>query len=452
MRLQDTPPRFESIEPVLLGPVEDMYWNVDERLAGAFRGAVVVQLDGCIEADFLAAALRRVQHRHPKLRAVIAQGSDGRRRYVFDTAAPPIPFEVKDYEEAEPPWREETRRLLQSSFPSAGPLAAVTVLRSRSLARSELLVAVHHAIADGASAIVIVNDLLSAYADAEAHLDVRSNPVLPVVTATSAAASGGALGRLWVFRRFLRLQSQERRLRATGLPRADNIPPQSQWVHWKFSREDTLALVRRCRKEKTSLSGVLWSSLCCGLMDCLPLANATFKCQFPFSIRDMLQGPAGPVTAEDLGCFVSVMNEFYQVPTRPVFWELARRAQTDLQAFVQHGGPTLYHRLSTSVIGKLLVQAASRAAVWSDERPSALITHYGVLNFRDMYGSLRPQGCTLIFKNDVIGPMLVMEGLVMGHRLNIGLAGDGLEPAFWERLHVAVRGHLDTAVGAQNPD
>jgi hypothetical protein len=445
--LQNIPPTFESIEPVPLSPVEDMFWSVEEGFEGAFRGTIVVHLNGCIEADVLVLALRQLQHRHPKLRAAIAQGSDGRRRYVFDPAAPPIPFRIEDYEGADPRWREETRRLLQIKFPAAGPLVAIGVLRNRSAGRCELLVAVHHAIADGVSAITIVNDLLSAYADAEAHLDVPAGPVLPIVTAARAPSSGGTRGRLWLLRRFLRIQWQERRSPATNLPRVRDIPPQSQWVHWTFSREETLALVRRCRKERTSLSGVLASAMCCGLMECLPIPKATFKCQFPFSIREMLEGPAGPVTPEDLGCFVSIMNESYTMLPRPAFWELARRAHTDLQAFVRHGGPALYHNLATAIVGRLLVRAAASMPVWKEERPTLFVTHYGVANIRDAYGSLRPERSTLIFKNDVIGPLLVMEGLVMGHRLNVGVAADGLEPAFWERLQVAVRRYLVDASG-----
>ena len=80
--MQNAPPLFDPIESVPLSPVEDMFWNVEEGFAGAVRGAVVVRLDGYIDADMLAAALRQLQHRHPKLRAVIAQGSDGRRRPV----------------------------------------------------------------------------------------------------------------------------------------------------------------------------------------------------------------------------------------------------------------------------------------------------------------------------------------------------------------------------------
>ena len=161
---------------------------------------------------------------------MIAQGGDGRLRYKFEQVAPPIPFEIKDYDEEEPPWREETRRLLQLGFPAAGPLAAVTVLRSQSRGCSELLLTAHHAIADGLSVIMLVDDLLTEYAKAEAHFEGLPRPALPFVTAPRAKPSGGWLGRLRLLRRFMRLQRQERRAHQTSLPEARGIPPQSQWV------------------------------------------------------------------------------------------------------------------------------------------------------------------------------------------------------------------------------
>jgi hypothetical protein len=85
-------------------------------------------------------------------------------------------------------------------------------------------------------------------------------------------------------------------------------------------------------------------------------------------------------------------------------------------------------------------------------RVTLLATNYGVINIRDAYGSLRPRGCTLILKTDIVGPSLIMEALVMGQRLNIGFSADALEPAFWERLQAAVRRRLDTAAGAGETD
>jgi Condensation domain len=441
-------PQTDSIEPLPLSPVDNLFWSVGERFGGA-RIVLILRLDGCIEADYLAPALTRLQRRHPKLRAAIVRGRDGRNRYHFDPPPPPIPFEIADYDTEETPWREETRRLLKVGFPAAGPLAGVTILRSRAHARSELLLSVHHAIADGRSALMLVDDLLTEYANAEANLDSPPRPVLPAVTADHAVASGGWRSRLWMLRRMVRLQREDRRSRLTVLPESPDIPPQSQWVHWVYSREDTLRLVRRCRKEGTSFGGAQLAAACCGLMECLTVPTGMFKCQFPFDLREELQGSPGRVTAQDLGCFLSTMNEYYEVPQRSAFWDLARRAHHDLQGFVQQGGPSLYFNLAQTGSNRLLARATPRAIQSNARRITLLATNYGVVNVRDTYGSLRPRECTLTFKNDVIGPSLVMEALVMGQRLNIGLCAESLEPAFWDKLQTAIRKHFDDAVGGE---
>lgn len=440
----------ESLEPVLVSPVEGMFWNLEANSLGAFRVVALFQIDGWIEADHLRVALESLQRRHPKLRAVVARGSDGLLRYEFEAAASPIPFRIETYSDDEVPWREEARQLLQFAFPTTGPFAAVTTLRCRSTRKCVMLLTVHHAIADGLSAIMLMDNLLAEYARAEAGLEAPALPVLPPVTAMRATSTGGWRGRLRLFGRFIRLQREERRARQTALPEVRGIPPQSQWVHWVFSREATIALVRRCRKERTSLNGALVAAVCSALMDCLPISEAVFKCQFPLNLRHALVGGVGPVSEEDLGCFVSIMNEYYEVPRLPVFWDMARKAHEDMQSFAENGGPSMYYNVAAATTTRLFKLAAPKLIATSQQRVTLLATNYGVLNVRDAYGSLRPRGCTLMFKNDVVGPLLVTEALVMGQELNVGFAADGLDPVFWERLQAAVRTHLDAAAGAKH--
>jgi hypothetical protein len=74
-----------------------------------------------------------------------------------------------------------------------------------------------------------------------------------------------------------------------------------------------------------------------------------------------------------------------------------------------------------------------------------LANNYGVLNAKDAYGSLRPRECTLTFRNHAHGPSLVIQALVMGRQLNVGLAGDSLKPSFWSEFQAGVRNHLRAA-------
>jgi hypothetical protein len=442
----------ESAEPVFLGSVESYFWRYDEDLVGAGRIIVLLRLDGLIQADFLAGALGRLQRRHPKLRALVAQGADGRLRYRFEPATPPIPFEIIDCYEAETPWRETTRRILQTDFPATGPLAAVTVLRSPLRGSSELILTAPHAIADGMSGIMLMDELLTEYAKLEANIELPPVPSLPAVSEVRANAPGGWRGYLRLLRRFVRIKRAESRSPITPLPAAQDIPPYSQWVHWVFSREETLALVRRCRKERASLSGAMVAAACCGLRDCLPGPEFLFKWQLPFNVRESLAGPGGPITAQDLGCFIASMNGLVKMADQP-FWDVARQAHREVQMFFDDGGATFGYNLASFLydlklaLDRLISRSVPKMPL-PPQRETLLATNYGVLSMRDVYGSLRPRECTLIFKNEMTGPVLLMEALVLGQRLNLGFAADDLDPAFWARLQVAVRGQLVSACGA----
>jgi len=445
---------------ILLSPVESYFWRFEQEMDGALRVAVIVRLDGHIEADPLALALAQLLRRHPKLRAVITEGFDGRLHYRFDQVARPIPFEIIDCEGVETPWREMTRRLFHLDLQSSGSLAAVIVLRNPSQGYSELLLTAPHAIADGMSGIMLMDDLLTEYAKAETYGETGPCPSLPVVTAPHAKPSAGLRGRFRLFRRFLRLKRQEGRSPVTSLPEDRDIPPQSQWVHWVFSKEQTLTLVRRCRSERTSLTGALVAAACCGIRDCLPAPELLLKWQIPFNIRAQLEGSAGPVSGNDLGCFVSSMNGLTRIIDQPLYWDVARSAHQEVQTFMEEGGLSFGYNTSSMLYGlhviasRLFTGRVRRVANMTrpdNKRETLLATHYGVLNIRDSYGSLRPKECTLMFKNEITGPSLVMEGLILGQRLNVGFAADDLDQAFWEKLHIAVQKHLAAAMQAGSP-
>lgn len=433
--------------------MEGLFWRFEDELEGAFRGTVVVRLDGVIEDGPLRVALQQLQQRHPKLRSGVALESDQHWYYRFETLPGPIPFEIKDFDEAEMPWRDEARRLTMRRFSPGEPLAAVAVLRSRTWVRSELFLTASHAIADGVSAIMLVGDLLTEYAKAEEQPNSPLGSSLPAITALRATSSGGWGRRIQLLHRSMRLQREEKRMPLTQLPENYDIAPLSQWAHWVFSPGDTLALIRRCRKEQTSMSGAMVAAVFCGLMDCLSVPEASFKCLIPFDIREFLEGSSGPVTTRDLGCFACAMSGLVSIKKNPSFWDVARLAHRDIQNFVDLKGPSFIYNLGGMLVDfkammrRLLRKQPQKWEAKPEPRPATLLaTNYGVLDLRDRYGSLRPRECTLTFNNGRVGPLLIMESLVMRQQLNLGFACGGLEPEFWEKLQVAVRGYLDAAI------
>jgi len=440
--LPETHDTFPPVEPVLLSAAEEGFWR------GSIRFLVVLRLDGCIKTDLLTVALRQLQRRHPKLRATLTPGPQGRSQYRFHEVAPAIPLAVVDYDEGEPAWREEAARMLRPGDGASGPLVEVSVLRSRSQGRSELLLSAHHGIADGRAGMMLLDDLLTQYATVERHGEGASRPDLPVISASRARGPGRLADRLRLARRFVRLLREEARSPQTPLPAGENVPPLSQWVHWVFSREETLALVRRCRRERTSFSGVMVAAACRALLDCLPVSEGSFKWNMAFDVRDKLEMPAPPGT---LGSFVGAVRGLCVVRPQETFWELARRVHDDLDVFVKNGGPAVSYNAAAVAASPLfprMQRVLERVLPSGGQRPALFVTHYGVPDIADAYGSVRPRECTLMFKGDqATGHWLFVEGLVMGQRLNVGFAADGVAPAFWERLHVAVRQHLNAASG-----
>ncbi|MEO7273521.1 MAG: hypothetical protein ABIX28_18190 [Vicinamibacterales bacterium] len=426
----------EPIDPVRVSPMEEAFWR------GPMRVVMLLRLDGWIESAPLVEALRRQQRRHPKLRAVMAVGPDGRNIYQFQHDPPAFPCEVIDVDGAESPWREATERLLHIDPPPRGSLMAVIALRDRARQRSEVVLSVHHGVADGRSGVTLAHELLTEYVNA--HTGRPPLPALPVVSAPTARLSSRWIDRLRLVRRFVRLQLDEARLPHTRLPEAPGVLLSSQWVHWVLSREDTLKLVRCCRTHRVIPTAAVVAAVCCGLMECLPATTAVLKWQCPFDVRESVDGPVSPV---DLGNFVASMRGLCALPRRPSFWEVAKQVHQDIQEFVRQGGPALGYNIAQLLLGRRF-RRLDGALPRPMRRPTLLFTNHGVIGLADSYGDLRLQEATFIFKgDDVTRPWLTLESLIVGHRLNLGLIGDGLDPAFWARLHVAVRGHLDLAMG-----
>lgn len=446
------PPTVESGAPVLLSPCEGCFWRMEESSPGSHRNAAVVRLDGFIEERIFGLAVDHLQRRHPKLRAEVVREPDGRLRYHSNREAPPITREIKDYEGQECSWREEGFRLLQIPIPATGPFIAITVFRNRELNRSVLIIGTHHAIADGTSSMMLLDDLLTEYARIEAQSPAPARAARELVSVARANETPGWRNRWWLLRRFMKLRLEERRGRQTLLPEAPLHQRVPQWEHWCFSAEETSTLIRRCRQEKASLAGALISAAYCSLMKCLPDSEALFRSQIPFNMRESAEGPAGKVSSYDVGCFVSHMNEFHRVTKQTEFWDLARSATQSVVGFFLSGGPSLGWNLTVLAEKKMLTQAAAKLMPSDYKRPTMLFTNFGNFRMGEIYGSLRAREAITTFNNFLTGPSLAMAALTMGGRLNVGFAGASLDPAFWRLLRDEVRGRLDAMIKPAGQD
>jgi len=114
-----------------------------------------VRVRGCFELKGLRSALNRVQRRHPALRVLLGE-ERGRFYYDYD-AAPNIPLRVVRRSTDED-YRYECELELQRPFGNDNPLFRATWLRGEQ--ESDLLFATSHRICDGASMVILVQEIL----------------------------------------------------------------------------------------------------------------------------------------------------------------------------------------------------------------------------------------------------------------------------------------------------
>ena len=138
-----------------LGAFEHLIWSTDQWTPRHFVFVARIE-GGSISVDHVHRALLAVQRRHPALRAAIDLDSHGHPRFV----PADFPIRLCIVERAgDTQWRSEVELQLQNPFPAGhGPLLRTTLVRGESV--SELILAAHHSIGDGISAMFLVRDLV----------------------------------------------------------------------------------------------------------------------------------------------------------------------------------------------------------------------------------------------------------------------------------------------------
>jgi len=435
------PPEIHATGPVPLSPFEDLLCRLHDAFEGDGMCAVVARVRGRVEESPLRAALRRLQLRHPKLRARLTLSKSGRRQ--FETAADPrpIPLDIKDFGEGPIPWQTEAWRALCLKMDlAAGPLARMLVLRSAPLGLCDLVFVAPHAVVDGASVYRVVDDLLGFYGEAERG--GPSGPVvsLPLVSAPRANLRGNWLQRLALLARMAGQFGAHGRGNWITLPTAPQAAPGSFMDRHVIPAAETSALVRRCYEEGTTLLGAHFAAAVCGLAEVVE-EERTLRIQYriPVDIRSALAGPTGPVTDQDLGCFIGGYLRMAVIERPPLFWELARRVRKDLKTYAAAGGPEMIYNLL-----KFVRVSSFRKRL---KRDTLVVNCIGFAKVRDRYGSLGLEECTALAKNEFLGPSLSVEGVAINGRLCVNVGAGGVPVEFWKRFSDAVARQIRAATG-----
>jgi hypothetical protein len=215
-------------------------------------------------------AFRQAQGRHPSLRISIQIGPGPGGTPRFEHSDAPIKIRTVDRSE-DTQWQTEAEAELAAPFDtSKGPLLRACLVRGGAI--SELILATHHSIGDGLSAMYLVRDLLEAM---EGH-PLEELPLRPSMEDLAGATP--------------------MRMGTPPAPPPPPIPVERPGVAKIASTEinpDQLeAVLARCHTEETTLQGALLAAIL--------LEGPIDGCLSPVNVRHLC-----PPVTEDFGAYIS---------------------------------------------------------------------------------------------------------------------------------------------------
>src|ERR1700751_831515 len=214
--------------------------NIEHILDGNVM--CLVSLDGTFSRDQIRSALSRVQRRHPPLRTLIREESDG--LYYEDDCAPQIPLHIVSGA-SEDARRRECERELTTDFAYDQPQLRVVWLPSEG--KSDLLFTTSHRICDGKSIFILVREILeSLYSDREL-VPYAPISVQDIIGGYRPAQPGKFKLQLRMLNGLLRL-----------IPNARPQPEKMEYsTEWKANAALLDALKARCKVERVSVHAAL---------------------------------------------------------------------------------------------------------------------------------------------------------------------------------------------------
>lgn len=217
-----------------------------------FNGVFALKISGRLKAERLVGALERIQAKHALLRARVEKDEKGVPWFVVHEDMLPIPMRTI-VRRTDGDWITESRRELATAFETwRGPLLRVVWLRDAEV--SDLILAFHHCLCDGGSALALMRDILMLLDEEGADIGKAGS----WVTMNELVQGGGPMERkakgvaalLKVGLSLGALLSSSKG--KTGIPRSDDY-----LLHWKLDRQLSAALLRYCKSLRVTVNTLL---------------------------------------------------------------------------------------------------------------------------------------------------------------------------------------------------
>lgn len=425
----------DHVEWYPLGPSEEILWRASQRFRGDGSGLVCLRIHGRIQPELLRGALAVAQKRHPRLRARIAPGPQGKMGFEIHSQFAPILFRYKTFETAELPWAEEAHLELEEPFPDSHPMCRIAVLQSTSEPVCELILVMHHSLTDGIAALCLLHQILTHYetlwnGTRLEDLLVATEP-LPFLASENPPLTAPWSDRWAMFRRLLKSYVRRRRANWTPIP-SDSSEYTPYLTRTQLTAEETHRLLRLCRQKRVPAYGFLFATALSSLAETFHGQPVRFACRSPINLRE-LPNCKRVIPYEHLGCYAGGLDRLYEFRGPIDFWALAREACEDMREFTLKQGPAMMMNMIW------VVDALAPLFRVSPERPpmrdTIQVNYIPSLGIQDRYADLSMEAFAVSGRWRYLGVSLLAFATVLNGRMNFSLGAVNVARDFREEYH-----------------
>jgi NRPS condensation-like uncharacterized protein len=340
---------------------------------------MTVRIRGNIAADDLEAALKKVQIKHPLLRANVVE-EDSQVYFSFSDTPPKIPIRVVERNSDED-WTNVTATEWKTPFNmNEGPMVRMVWIKSEGV--SELMLIGHHCICDGTSLITIFREILQVVDQP----DVQLTPYSPFQSLQDLFPQE-VLSDLKMAL-LVRVKAALLRLFALTVKAASTAPPGEHYlIYWRAGAKESAALAHRCKAEGTTP----YAAMCVAFLLAFRQVNsARFKNRImcPVDIRRFISNIRADV----------MFNYAPPIPLRidsridpsAEFWDLARRLKQSMSEKI--GRLNAYEHLMVAEQFQTSIPKVISFLRRSKGRHDFAFSNVGRLDMPDNYRGFRVDG------------------------------------------------------------
>jgi hypothetical protein len=366
------------------------------------------EIAGAVDADALRSALDRVRERHPILRARILD--DGAFGPAFHTSDRPIDLETIAVG-PDTDWRPTVERELEKPMgPGATALLRVTALRMPET--TAIVLTFHHAIADGLSAVWVLQDMMRALAGEP----LEAFRCFPPVEENILGSSPGPARSREAHR--VMPASPELRSAVVGVPASlrTNI------VTAEFSPNETARLIERCRANGTTVHSVL----CAAAARHVPASDQEIvRIVCPFDLRKIAGIESGAC-----GVFIGAGSAEVPIDHAASIWHDARRIGDGMTKSRSPEAVIGFMRRMLTEFSPTARSETVRAFLAAGPPSPLVVSNLGVLPIAERYG---PNVVTAVW-----GPAMLTN--LPGDRQTIGVCTFGGRLRIVHQSYVPIQG------------